>query len=58
MPVVINDFEVVVESPRGAESAADGGEPAPPRTAEAPTPQEIELINRRLLERAARVHAD
>ena len=56
MAVVINDFEVVVET-SGAESAAEPGESAA-QTAATMTPQEIELINRRLCERAARVHAD
>lgn len=53
MAVVINDFEVVVEPP-----------PAPPESGEqpalvpAPTPQEIEQVVRRQMERLARVRAD
>ena len=57
MAVVINDFEVVVETSGAEGAAAPGGEGAA-RPATAMTPQEIELINRRLCERAARVHAD
>lgn len=56
MAVVINDFEVVAEAPAGAERAEEAAPaaagPAPP------APQEVELINRRLCERAARVRAD
>jgi hypothetical protein len=53
MAVVINDFEVVVEPPPEAPEA--GEQPAPQA---APTPQEIEQIVRRQMERAARVRAD
>ena len=53
MAVVINDFEVVVE-PK-PEAPAPGEQPAP---AAAPTPQEIEQVVRRQMERAARVRAD
>lgn len=53
MAVVINDFEVLVEPP--PEAPAAGQQPAAPA---APTPEEIELIVRRQLERAARVRAD
>ncbi len=52
MAVVINDFEVVVEPP----PAPDSGEQ--PAQAAAPTPQEIEQVVRRQMERAARVRAD
>ena len=55
MAVVINDFEVVAEPPPGAERGEGAATAAPPA---APTPQEIELINRHLDERAARVRAD
>ena len=56
MAVVINDFEVVAEDapPVPATNAATGAH-AP---AAAPTPQDIELVNRRQHERAQRVHAD
>ncbi len=53
MAVVINDFEVVVEPPPDAPAA--GQQPARPA---GPTPEEIEQVVRRQLERAARVHAD
>lgn len=52
MAVVINDFEVVVEPPPPPDS---GEQPAP---AAAPTPQEIEQVVRRQMERLARVRAD
>jgi hypothetical protein len=56
MAVVINDFEVVAEEPPpAAETNAAEGSPAP---AAPPMPQEVELINRRLHERAQRVRAD
>ncbi|HYN84563.1 MAG TPA: hypothetical protein VER32_04875 [Pyrinomonadaceae bacterium] len=56
MAVVINEFEVVVEAPaRAEESAVPGAPSAAPQGA---TPQDVELINRRLEERAARVRAD
>jgi hypothetical protein len=56
MAVVINDFEVVAEeAPPAAETNPSAGAQAP--TA-APTPQEIELVNRRQHERAQRVRAD
>lgn len=56
MAVVINDFEVIAEdAPPAAASDAATGAHAP---AAAPTPQEIELVNRRQHERAQRVHAD
>jgi hypothetical protein len=55
MAVVINDFEVVAEPPAGAERAE---ETAPAAAPAPPAPQEVELINRRLHERAERVRAD
>ena len=54
MAVVINDFEVVMEPP--PEAPAQGQQPAP--AAAGPTPQEIEQVVRRQVERAARVRAD
>ena len=53
MAVVINDFEVVVEPPP---PPPDSGEQ--PAQAAAPTPQDIEQVVRRRMERAARVRAD
>jgi len=57
MAVVINEFEVVVEPPaRGeGESPAAGAPAAAPQGA---TPHDLELINRRLAERDARLRAD
>jgi hypothetical protein len=56
MAVVINDFEVVAEeAPPAAESAASPGTLSEEG---APTPQELELVNRRQRERAMRVYAD
>ncbi|HEX5705803.1 MAG TPA: hypothetical protein VFX96_00795 [Pyrinomonadaceae bacterium] len=56
MAVVINEFEVVVEPPARGESAAE--QPAAAAAPQGATPHDLELINRRLEERAARVHAD
>lgn len=55
MAVVVNDFEVVAEQPPRADAPAEAG--AQPQPA-GPTPQELELIYRRMEERAARVRAD
>lgn len=57
MAVVINEFEVVVEPPARGEgdSPAQG---APAAAAPSPTPHDMELINRRLEERNARLRAD
>ena len=56
MAVVINDFEVVAEEALpAAEPSAATHAPAP---ASMPTPQELELVNRRQHEREQRVHAD
>lgn len=55
MAVVINDFEVVTEPPPGAERVEEAAPAAQPA---APTAHDIELINRHLHERAARVRAD
>jgi hypothetical protein len=56
MAVVINDFEVIAEdAPPAAATDAATGAHAPAST---PTPQELELVNRRQHERAQRVHAD
>jgi hypothetical protein len=58
MPVVINDFEVVVDQPSSSATRSGSGSEAP--AAEAPrgaTPHEIELIVQREKERLARVQA-
>jgi hypothetical protein len=55
MAVVINDFEVIAEDAPPAATDTATGAHAP---AAAPTPQELELVNRRQHERAQRVHAD
>ena len=54
MPVVINDFEVVVEPPPHDEAAAGAQEGAPDVVL---TPHEVELLLERQEERAARVRA-
>jgi hypothetical protein len=60
MAVVINEFEVVAEPPpanQPAETGA-GAKPSGTSTSEAaPTPQSIERIVRRQIERFARVRA-
>ncbi len=53
MAVVINDFEVVVEPPPDTPAAGEQ-----PPTQAASTPQDVEQIVRRQMERAARVRAD
>ncbi|MFL6281856.1 MAG: hypothetical protein ACJ74Q_01660 [Pyrinomonadaceae bacterium] len=57
MAVVINDFEVIAEDAPPAAAATDTATGAHAPSA-APTPQELELVNRRQHERAQRVHAD
>jgi hypothetical protein len=58
MPVIINEFEVVAETPsheeRGGGGESQGDEAA---QAQGPTPQDIERIIRHELERVARVRA-
>ena len=54
MAVVINEFEIVTEMP--PEAPALGQQDAP--AASGPTPQDIEQVVRRQMERAARVRAD
>lgn len=58
MAVVINEFEVVVEPPPRAESETASTPAASASHVAAPSPHDVELINRRLEDRAARVHAD
>ena len=55
MPVVVNDFEVVAEQPPRADAPAEANAQPP---AAGPTPQELEMVYRRMEERAARVRAD
>jgi hypothetical protein len=56
MPVVINEFEVVAETPHG-EAATPSGPEAPSAVPAASTPDDIERILRQLAERLARVAA-
>jgi hypothetical protein len=53
MPVVINDFEVVVDQPAASSTRSGSGSEAP----RGATPHEIELIMQREKERLARVQA-
>ncbi len=53
MPVIINDFEVIVEPPPQGNSPASPP-PAPPRL----TPQDIERLMQHFQKRRARVQAD
>lgn len=54
MPVVISDFEVVVEPPAAPAPAAEG--PAAPESVVL-TPTEVEMLLERQAERAERVRA-
>jgi hypothetical protein len=54
VPVVISDFEVVVEPPPNEEAAARAEQSAPDVVL---TPQEVELLLERQAERAARLRA-
>jgi hypothetical protein len=55
MAVVINEFEIVAEQPQPA--AAGGEAQAPPALASSPSPQDIERILNRKMERCSRVRA-
>jgi hypothetical protein len=58
MPVVINDFEVVVDQPAASSTrSASGGEAPATEAPRGATPHEIELIVQREKERLARVQA-
>jgi len=58
MPVVINDFEVVVDQPAASSTRSGSGSEAPAaEQARGATPHEIELILQREKERLARVQA-
>jgi hypothetical protein len=54
MPVVVSDFEVIVEPPPNDESAARADEGKPDGVLK---PHEVELLLERQEERAARVRA-
>lgn len=54
MPVVVSDFEVVVEPPPGEEAPARAQEGAPEVVLK---PHEVELLLERQEERAARLRA-
>ncbi|GAB4525731.1 MAG: hypothetical protein OHK0046_41850 [Anaerolineae bacterium] len=53
MPVIINDFEVIVENPTPQRALTP---PTPPRPA--PRPDEMDRIMQHFASRRARVHAD
>jgi hypothetical protein len=55
MGVIINDFEVVVETPS---EATPGETAAPPPPPQALTPQDIQNLIRHQLERSSRIRAD
>ena len=57
MAVIINDFEIVVEQPPERSGGEEDGAAAEGQSSQ-PTPQDIEMILRRQMERTARVHAD
>jgi hypothetical protein len=58
MPVVINDFEVVVDQPAPSSTrSAASSEAHPAEQGRGATPHEIELILQREKERLARVKA-
>ncbi len=54
MPVVVSDFEVVVDAPPNDEGAARAAESTPDVVLK---PQEVELLLERQEERAARLRA-
>ena len=55
MPVIINDFEVVVDQPPAQGPGGSQPQPAPPP---ALRPEDIERIRRHYVQRMRRVHAD
>lgn len=60
MPIIINDFEIVVEpKPTSRDSHQGGVQQEGVSTAPLPLrPEDIEQIMHRLVERRARLHAD
>jgi hypothetical protein len=60
MPIIINDFEIVVEpKPTSRDSHQGGVQQDGMSTAPLPLrPEDIEQITRRLIQRHARLHAD
>ena len=57
MPVIINDFEVVVE-PTKPKEVGERPQTAKTTTLAAPRPRDIEQILHRLAQRRTRLHAD
>ncbi len=55
MPVIINDFEVVVEEPPARAPANAPAQEAPPQPLR---PEDMERIRRHYVQRLRRVHAD
>ena len=55
MPVIINDFEVVVEEPPARDGGNTPAQNAPPSPLR---PEDIERIRRHYVQRLRRVHAD
>jgi hypothetical protein len=60
MPVIINDFEVVVEPKpaQGGSQTADATSSQDETSSMTLRPEDIEQITRRLAQRLARLHAD
>lgn len=59
MPIIINEFEVLVEAPQQSASEASPGNQPPPRDQQpALTVEDVVQIEDMLRERQLRVHAD
>lgn len=59
MPIIINDFEVVVEpKPKSGSQSSETQNTNGTTALITPTPEDIEQIMRRLAQRRARLHAD
>jgi hypothetical protein len=60
MPIIINDFEVVVESKsaQGSSQTADATSSQAETSSVTLRPEDIEQIMRRFAQRRARLHAD
>lgn len=57
MPVNINEFEVVVDTPPASSSSSGSNESATPASPRGATPHEVENMLRREHERSLRVQA-